>query len=513
MDITKLNSSNRTLQIGTVFTPLTWGEFAIKQFKIFDQWMSGASVFDPTMGSGNLLESLISYGLKQGYSIEQLPTTRLYGNELNKGYYEQALQKFGNSYGLDMTKNFSNEDILHLSPRKFDILFGNPPWQNFVDLPENYKGKIKSEFFKYDLVGNSQNLLLGGSRIDIAALIIQKSIKDFMVDSGNAYFFMPLSLLLNDGANEHFRTFTINDIEYAPIKVFDFNDADVFNGISTRYGLVYFKRDKKKEFPIPYERYENGSWISFSAKPLLHPTDPLSILHPDTASPLADFKPIVISKESAPRQGINTCGANSIFFFNSCDQLDDSTCIVNNNVELPSKYVLPLLTSKNFKESELTAYKWVLLPYSQNGRPLELSQIKAEPKFWGYLLANEQHLKSRKGTLIGAWLKRGYWWSMLGVGPYSFMPFKVVWEAYGKTKFNPTIISGSWQVNQSLQAFIPTRTLEEAERVLSELQNPAIESYLLSLKMEGTMNWAQPGKIKKLLKYKGMKLPLFDEKA
>lgn len=510
MDSRILSSSDKNLRIGDVFTPVKWGEFAIGHFDIFTQWMSGSSVFDPTMGSGNLLESLITYGIKQGYSIEQLPTSRIFGNELNYDNYQKALQKFNDSYGIDMTNNFWNEDILILPSRKFDIILGNPPWQNFVDLPESYKTKIKSEFFKYDLVGNSQNLLLGGSRIDIAALIIQKSIKDFLAYRGHAYFFLPLSLLLNDGANQYFRTYRINDINFAPTKVFDFNNSDVFNGISTRYGLVHFQRDTKATFPIHFERFENGNWRSFSAKPLLNPRDPLSILKPNTDNPLTNFEPIVISKESAPRQGINTCGANSIFFFNSFEQHDELTCTVNGNIELPVKYVHPLLTSKNFKESQHIAHKWVLLPYSINGRPLELSKLMNESKLLDYLKVNEHQLKSRKGSLIGSWLKKGYWWAMLGVGPYNFMPYKVVWEAYGKKEFHPILVHDNWQVNQSLQAFIPTRTLEEAERVLKKLKDPAIEIYLLSLKMEGTMNWAQPGKIKKLVKYEEENLTLFD---
>jgi hypothetical protein len=52
-----------------------------------------------------------------------------------------------------------------------------------------------------------------------------------------------------------------------------------------------------------------------------------------------------------------------------------------------------------------------------------------------------------------------------------------------------------------LQAFIPVKSLAEAERIQKDLSDKQIENYLLSFKMEGTMNWAQPGKIKKIIKY------------
>ncbi|MEO0075857.1 MAG: SAM-dependent DNA methyltransferase, partial [candidate division WOR-3 bacterium] len=492
-------------KIGDIFTPLKWGLFAVKKFNLFQKWLDGARIFDPTMGEGNLLEALILYGLSNGYTIDELPTNNLFGNELNTQYFYQALSKFKEKYGLEMTSNFTNEDILQLQPQQYDIIFGNPPWQNFVELPEIYKEKIKSYFFKFDLIDNSQNLLLGGSRIDIAALIIKVVIKDFLKLDGEAVVFMPLSLLLNDGANKNFRTYSIGTIRYSIETVFDFNNVDVFGGIATRYGLCHFVKNKIPCFPIPYFRNENGGWIEYKAKPMFHETDPLSIISSIKGENVEISKPIIINKESAPRQGINTCGANDIYFFDTLISYNDDLAYVSNktkrNIILPKKFLFPLITSNNFKESSPTPSKWVLLPYNTSGKPLELNQIQMFPELQSYLEENKESLRSRKGVMLNAMLRRGHWWAMLGVGEYNFFPYKVVWEAYGKTTFNPKIFEGNWQANQSLQAFIPVKTLEEANRIHAELSDRQIENYLLSLKMEGTMNWAQPGKIKKFIKF------------
>jgi len=53
------------LFIGNVFTPVEWGIFAIEKFDFFEKWLSGATVFDPTMGEGNLLEAFILLGLSK----------------------------------------------------------------------------------------------------------------------------------------------------------------------------------------------------------------------------------------------------------------------------------------------------------------------------------------------------------------------------------------------------------------------------------------------------------------
>ncbi len=499
------NHGDELLRIGDVFTPLVWGEFAIQRFGIFDKWMDGARVFDPTMGEGALLESLITYGLNKGYQLADLPTDRLFGNEMNAQYYECALHLFQEKYELDLSNQLLNSDLLELPARSFDVLFGNPPWLTFADLPLQYKDKVKPYFFEYDLVGNTKELLLGGSRIDIAALMIQAAIKNFLKARGEAYFFLPLSILLNDGANKHFRSYKIHQTPFALNTIIDLNRTAAFKEVGTRYGIAHFTRDDKTNFPIKYERFDGEKWENLLAKPLYQANDPLSVFAEEEENTLADLPRIIIAKEAQPRQGLNTSGANSIFFFKNFEQIDTNTCLLDKETILPSKWIYPLLTAKHFKAGqakELEPVKWVLIPHEKNGRPLSEDQLKKESLLWNYLKQHEQKLKNRKGTLIRSWRDRGYWWSLLGVGPYNFMPYKIVWEAYGRKTFRPIIVEGHWQANQSLQAFIPVRTKKAARKLLKQLKHPSIEKYLLSLQMEGTMNWAQPGKIKKLLTFK-----------
>jgi len=507
MSILSSNNKTNTLTIGAVFTPQIWAQFAIKEFDLFTKWLNGATIFDPTMGEGHLLDALINFGIRQKIEPQELPIHNLFGVEMNTQYFQSFLQKIKNSYNIELSlANFINDDIFFLeTEQSFDIIFGNPPWQNFVDLPDTYKSKIKSQFFRYDLIGNSQDLLLGGSRIDIAALVIQKTIEKNLNSGGEAIFFMPLSLLLNDGANQYFRTYQVNSTSYCIDQIFDFNDADVFKGIATRYGLVHFLRDQKQVFPIKYSRWENMKWVNYFGKPMFHPNDPLSIFSDSEFNPLKTFEPISLKKESMPRQGVNTCGVNDIFFFDSYTEIDEIYCTVSNKtikeVQLPKKYIFPVATTNNFKDHSFIPFKWVLLPYNLTGKALLQSEILNDQKLADFLFGNEKALKNRKGMMLNALIKRGIWWSLLGVGKYNFYPYKIIWEAYGKAEFRPQIFEGRYQANQSLQAFIPLKSLAEAEKVLALLLDRRVEEYLLSLKMEGTMNWAQPGKIKKLIKF------------
>jgi hypothetical protein len=56
-----------------------------------------------------------------------------------------------------------------------------------------------------------------------------------------------------------------------------------------------------------------------------------------------------------------------------------------------------------------------------------------------------------------------------------------------------------WQGNQAMHAFIPCWTEREARRIKTALEDPAIPDLLRQLNGAGKCNWAQPGKVKKIL--------------
>jgi len=487
------------LEIGAVFTPTAWGKFAAQKYNILRDWLAGKTIFDPTMGDGALLEALVDFALESGHTLNTLPLINLYGAELNAQYHARAICKFKGKYNIDMSDRFYNADILTFSPVKADILFGNPPWQNFADLPPEYKEYAKQFFHKFDLIGSAKELLLGNARMDIAALIIQKTIIENLKDNGRAVFFLPLSILLNAGANKNFRLFTGKGVRYSLSSVYDCDKLHVFEGTATRYGIARFDRDAPQRYPIPWHRHENEAWQKYAASPVPVPGGAL-LVHDGSQKILPKIE---VPADAAPRQGVNTCGANDIFFFDEYSSVDGEMCALNNKLILPKQFIFPLITSKNFSGLSVPE-KWVLLPYNKHtGKALTEEELKKYPSLRDYLEGSKDRLRSRKGAMLRAHIQRGLWWSLLGVGKYSFAKYKIVWEAYGKKKFNPQIFDGDWQANQSLQACMPCADKSAAEKILGDLRHPSVEEYLLASKMEGTMNWAQPGKISPLLSFPG----------
>ena len=498
--------------IGAFFTPMVWAKWVIKHNGLFERWLDGASILDPTAGEGNFLEAFIAMANDNGIEIRHEMLERLIGIEKEEKFSVNFFSRMKDRYQISFPrKNFTTEDFIFSSkPLKADIVVGNPPWQNFNDLPHVYKEKLKPFFYRYHLVSNPKDLLLGGSRIDIAALVIAKCIVENMNVHGMAYFFMPLSILLNDSAHKAFRSYRLGSHDFGVKEVFDFNHLSIFDGVAARFGLVSFERDARQAFPIPYHVFESGGWTRKRAMPAFNSDDPLSVIGAESANPFEAFRKIKISIKSKPRQGVNTCGANDVFIFDTLVKIDGTMASVSNNVNrdvtLPRKYLFPLVAKENFREEHPDPVRFILLPYNPlSGAPLEESEIQKENGLQTYLFSQKSKLQNRKGTLINAWISRGYWWALLGIGRYSFTPHKVLWEAFGRNTFSPRIFSGykemCWQGNQALHAYIPCEDRTSAERICAKLRNPFVQGYLLSLSMEGTCNWAQPGRVSKLIEF------------
>lgn len=483
--------------VGAVFTPLRWAKWLVREFGLVPKWVQGATICDPTAGEGVFIHALMDVAAEMDITVDHRMLSRLFVIEREGSF----LEAFHSSFRLKYSREFPLEnslctDVVLQNPGlRFDVLLGNPPWANFNDLSAPYKESLKTVFLEFGLIEDPQSLLLGRARVDFSALVVSVVLNLNLAPHGEAVFFLPLSLFLNDGAHSGFRRYALKDSTFQLSELRDFRETNIFPDITTRFGVARFQRDAQTQFPIPYRTETKSGWISRMAAPVGEPSAPLSIFDSQTEyEELACPAAIEVHENQKPRQGVNTCGANRVFIFDSAPE------------GLPGEFLFPLITSDCFRNGATPPRRHVLLPYdTDTGKPLTESAIRSHPALWSYLLAHKDELLARKGTMLGTWLKRGLWWALLGVNDYSFAPFKVVWEAYGKDTFNPRVFSAHegkpWQANQAMHAFIPCATRDEAGRLLDLLASSKIERYLRSMSMEGTCNWAQPGRIKRFLKF------------
>lgn len=502
-------SPSHDVDVGQIFTPFTWAEWLILRWGIFDAWINGASICDPTAGQGIFALALFRLARSREIRISPELLSRLTLIEVHPSHLYTFKFHARHEFGIDFpSSQLLTLDVIRNPPTtQYDILCGNPPWSNFADLSDSYKEKLKPFFLKEGLVPDKRKILLGSSRTDIAALVLKVVLGKLLRIGGVGCFYTPLSLFSGGDAHKGFRDYTANYRNFAVDEVYEFSTTKVFKNVDTSYCCVKFHMDIQNKFPVKYFREEKGNWIEHCAVPLKIPSDSWRILENGNSSILDNPIEIQLSPDQKPRQGVNTCGANSVFIFD------------NKPASLPGEFLFPLATKEIWKKQNLLSCKWILLPYNKKtGRPLAWYDIEQHPELELYLTENKDKLEARKGTMIRSSIEKGIWWSLLGVGLYSFAPYKIVWEAYGKSHFSPMILSNKasqeWQANQAMHAFIPCWDEDDAKRIHSALQHPSILTLLRQLNGEGKCNWAQPGKISKILslgepEYHQPPLPLF----
>ena len=69
--------SDKSTGIGEVFTPLEWAKWLINKWDIFDAWINGAHICDPTAGKGAFVLALLNIARRRGVSITPERLSRL----------------------------------------------------------------------------------------------------------------------------------------------------------------------------------------------------------------------------------------------------------------------------------------------------------------------------------------------------------------------------------------------------------------------------------------------------
>ena len=130
--------------IGQVFTPLKWAKWLINRWEIFDAWLDGAHVCDPTAGQGIFALAMLHIAQRKGIRITRERLARLTLIEIVPSHLEWFREEVKQAFGIDFPASqiFCQDVITGTHESKYDILVGNPPWANFSALPTTYKERI-----------------------------------------------------------------------------------------------------------------------------------------------------------------------------------------------------------------------------------------------------------------------------------------------------------------------------------------------------------------------------------
>lgn len=137
--------------------------------------------------------------------IKKSDQTQKVGEEIDK-LAEELVNLQRNNWNGIWPRIISNF-LITANLGRFDIIVGNPPWIDWKNLPEGYRGRIKQLCIDRRLFSGDR--LTGGINLNVCALIANVAAQNWLKDDGTIGFLMPENLIFEQ-SYEGFRNFYLN---------------------------------------------------------------------------------------------------------------------------------------------------------------------------------------------------------------------------------------------------------------------------------------------------------------
>jgi len=441
-------------------------------------------------GIWSKLLNLIDECLKNEYSVDEY--SKRFKNDISKDIdapvelYKKFLKLEEEDKDRIWTQVIKNS-FAPLLMEKFDYVIGNPPWVGWEYLPQDYRENLEDLLKKFNLW--EKGARTGSARLDFSSLFTYRCLERYVKKDGLLGFLITKSLLKGKSGNKQFRNFELESEEIKIVKAFDFDEIKPFEANNNTAGII-IEKDKRTKYPIPYILWEKKKKVKTEAT--LKKAKEKSKISQRYAIPSSKSNPLSpwltlppMSKKAAKavyralgkclyeaREGINSGGLNSAYFLDILEIKSKETITLNklpsyledildvdtkgNQVEvnnilvknitkgmhkkvnigekvIEDFFVYPMIKSRHLKKWSLKGHNYVLQMHDPKKKiGYDEGWVKINfPKTYSYLKACEDKLKSRKSRVVKQLMKKGPFYSMFGVGEYTFSPYKVVWCSMG----------------------------------------------------------------------------------
>ncbi len=340
-----------------------------------------------------------------------------------------------------------------LTVGQFDYIVGNPPWVNWENLPDQYRDSIKDLWKKM----NAGGAVYLGKKWDISLLMTQVALAQLLKDGGRLGFVITQSAFKTNLGGRDFRKFRLPD--GTPIRVVHVDDMvslNPFEGASNRTAVMVLEKGKPTKYPVPYTvwrktkgaRFTYDSTLDdvtaaterlqFQAEPV-DPNDPTSPWLTARSKALRAIRKILGKSDYEAHEGVNTGGANAVYWVEPVLRRPDGLVVVRNLTEgakvkveevtepIEPDLLYPLLRGRDVQRWRAEPSAWIIMTYLED-RDISLEEMQQKfPHTYGYFKRFEEVLKKRtdyrhyfkeSGKPFFAMMRR----------PGTFAPWKVVWR-------------------------------------------------------------------------------------
>jgi len=432
---------------------------------------------------------------------------------------------------------------------RFDFVVGNPPWVVWENLPSEYRRNLESLLRDYQLWKPGERL--GGAEFDISSLFIYRCLDIYLKADRTFGFLVTQAAFKTKGAGERFRSFRVKGKPVKVSKVHDLVDIKPFEGANNRTAAIIIEKRAKTTYPVEY--------ILWRAKNTIDQKDSLEDALRDTERERFVAFPSDKKNESSPwitlpeeiggmmekimgqcfykgHVGVSPHGANAVYRLKILDisskrkekinippylrkimnikneEIEVKEIFVENVTErakehiekhttvLEDFFVFPLIKTVNLNKWKINGYIYILQMHDPIKRiGYDESWVKVNfPKTYGYLKQFERILRARKSGVLRQLMERGAFYSMYGVGEYTFSPYKVVWNRMGNrlttcvvSSVNDKFLGEKLLLPEDALAFIPTEDENEAYFVCAILNSSIVDLILRSI-AGGTKSFGTP---------------------
>jgi hypothetical protein len=401
----------------------------------------------------------------------------------------------------------------------FDFVVGNPPWIKWEFLAKEYKKKLSVLYLKVYKLFSYGGMKAGmGYAHDDISIVFSYVALDKYLKNGGKFAFLLKQTLYKSIAGKEFRKFCIDKITgKVPLKVIrvhDLVDIKPFQPIQSETSLIIMEKGNKTSYPVPYfiwKMKDNKSPTEISEDtPLSKVLELVDVIeneaYPDPSLQDNTAPWIIVPKGTKPevlvtlsnpydvRHGI-VDDLDQVFQVEIVKKEDLSNLlIIKNSVsgrrkvgqrtwKVEQDLIYPLLKPKYIKRWKILGYDYVILPQRKYGENNE-EELKAKYPFTYAYLAN---FKSELLKRTSRWFKNKPFFTVFGLGEYTFKPWKVVWSAIGYLPefavagtVKDSFLGEKVLIPDNTIGFIPLDSMDEAYFVCGLLNSSFIKSIIAS---------------------------------
>jgi len=347
----------------------------------------------------------------------------------------------------------------------FDYIAGNPPWVGWENLPEAYRNETKELWQQHGLfVHKGMDTILGKGKKDISMLMTYVAADSYLKDDGKIAFVITQAVFKMAGAGQGFRKFvTRHKTQLNCQYVDDFSELQLFEGATNKTAVFVMRKNNKQKYPISYtywrkkeggrkgsfdydtsleEVVEKTKRLSWKAEPS-DPNDPTSSWLTGNEWVLRTVKKVMGKSDYQAHEGINSGGANAVYWFEILKDHGDGTVTARNltdkakrkiesvQVRLEKNRLFPLLRLQDVDAflAKPEIYFLFVQDVSRRQGLTETDLRSNSPMAYDWLDRNRSLLKQRSAYKRYFDESKASFFSVFNTGQYTLSKWKVVWRA------------------------------------------------------------------------------------